>query len=419
MPIIPNVRPWRTGVLAVTVITGLLATVATAGERAVLAGDFHAWIDGPLRRAAAERGVSGTTFEVAFAGVELDWSVPDLRPPGAPDVADDWRQSEFRAPSRYFAQGSIETLARQGRGHMARLQGALDRIEREYGVPREILVAIWGRESAFGTAAIPHDAVQILATQAFIGRRRAMFAEELFAALAILERGTVQRAALRSSWAGALGQPQFLPSKYLAFAVDGDGDGRRDIWNSEADTLASIANFLRRSGWQSERDWGFEARVPEGMSCAMEGPDRGMAIDEWIGLGVTRVSGRPFPDHERKGAGFLLMPAGRYGPAFIATENFYVLKAYNESDLYALFIGHLADRMRSGGAFVAPWADVGGFSRGDVHALQRHLEQAGYDVGGADGLIGFKTRRSVGDFQARNGWTPTCYPDGELIAKIR
>ncbi len=165
-----------------------------------------------------------------------------------------------------------------------------------------------------------------------------------------------------------MGQPQFLPTKFLSFAVDADGDGRRDIWTSEVDTLGSIANFLKSNGWQGDRDWGFEARIPKSVSCAMECPDQGMAIDDWVALGVTRISDRPFPDHERTRPGFLMMPAGRYGPAFITTENFYVLKTYNESDLYALFIGHLADRMRWNNAFVAPWRSLSGFNRGDVHA---------------------------------------------------
>jgi lytic murein transglycosylase len=252
-----------------------------------------------------------------------------------------------------------------------------------------------------------------------MGRRREMFQRELLAALEMLERGEVARHGLRSSWAGALGQPQFLPTKYLAFAADGDGDGRRDIWNSVPDTLASIARFLKENGWQSGRDWGFEAVVPETVSCALEGPDRGMAIDQWVRLGVTRVAGRHFAESERQRTGYLMMPAGRHGPAFIATENFYVLKAYNESDLYALFIGHLADRMRGGGPFVAGWRDVSGFGRTGVHALQVRLEELGYDVGGTDGLIGYRTRRSVGDFQARSGLTQTCFPDAGLITQAR
>jgi lytic murein transglycosylase len=406
-------------VLIGSVVAACLAMPATAGDRESVERDFRAWIDGPLRQAATAHGISAPTLDAALADTRLDWSVPDLRPPGSPEVAQDWRQSEFRAPSRYFGEGNIAALVELARARLDRHAGVLGRIEAETGVPREIVVAIWGRESAFGRAGIPHDAISVLATHAFMGRRREMFARELLAALEMLERGEVTRHGLRSSWAGALGQPQFLPTKYLAFAADGDGDGRRDIWNSVPDTLASIARFLKENGWQSGRDWGFEAVVPETVSCALEGPDRGMAIDQWVRLGVTRVAGRHFAESERQRTGYLMMPAGRHGPAFIATENFYVLKAYNESDLYALFIGHLADRMRGGGPFVAGWRDVSGFGRTGVHALQVRLEELGYDVGGTDGLIGYRTRRSVGDFQARSGLTQTCFPDAGLITQAR
>jgi membrane-bound lytic murein transglycosylase B len=225
---------------------------------------------------------------------------------------------------------------------------------------------------------------------------------------------------MKSSWAGALGQPQFLPSSFLKHAVDFDGDGLADIWNSTPDTLASIANYLIDYGWVKGRDWGFEVTVPESVSCALEGPDRGKTISTWAALGIERVGGKPFPKNELKAEGFFLMPAGRNGPAFIVTRNFYVLKKYNESDLYALFIGHGADRITSGDRqFAGRWGKVGGLYRSDIAAMQRGLEAIGYDVGSADGLPGFKTRRSIGDWQARNGQAPTCFPDGAIVEALR
>ena len=239
---------------------------------------------------------------------------------------------------------------------------------------------------------MPYDAFEVLGTKAFMATRKAMFRKEVLAALVIVERGLASRKAMRSSWAGALGQPQFLPTSFRDHAVDFDGDGRRDIWNSVPDTLASIANYLVNYGWVKGRDWGFEVTVPDNVSCALEGPDQGRRISEWAAIGIARVGGKPFPGSELRAEGFLLMPAGRSGPAFIVTPNFYVLKEYNESDLYALFIGHGADRIAGGDRrFAGTWGKVGGLYRSDIAALQRGLERIGYDVGGADGLPGFKS----------------------------
>ena len=224
---------------------------------------------------------------------------------------------------------------------------------------------------------------------------------------------------MKSSWAGALGQPQFMPSNFLAYAADGDGDGRADIWRSEADTIASIGHYLARHGWVPGRDWGFEVTVPATVSCALEGPDQGRPIREWEALGIARVGGKAFPEHERDGEGFLLMPAGRNGPAFIVTPNFYVLKDYNMSDLYALFVGHVGDRIQYGmGDFSAGWGAVGGLYRSDVAAMQRALEAQGHDVGGADGLAGFKTRRSIGRWQQAQGMPATCFPEAAMKSAL-
>ena len=347
--------------------------------------------------------------------------LPDLVMPGQkPKPADDQHQAEFRSPGAYFAENTVRGVSSGGR---ARSGGdnadVLARIEKQTGVPRGIVLAIWGRESGFGAAKIPYNAIEVLGTKAFMSTRKEMFRNEILAALKMVEQG-VPIAAMKSSWAGALGQPQFLPSSFLAHAVDGDGDGRVDIWKSDADTLASIGNYLKHYGWVPGREWGFEVTVPAGVSCALEGPDRGKPISEWQALGVSRVGGKDFPAHEKRQQGFLMMPAGRNGPAFVVTPNFYVLKAYNESDLYALFVGHAADRITAGDRrFEAGWSDVGGLKRGDVAAMQRALEAKGYDVGGADGLAGFKTRRSIGDWQAKAGQAPTCFPEASMVRALR
>ncbi len=278
-------------------------------------------------------------------------------------------------------------------------------------------MAIWAKESGFGEAKLEEPALTALATEAFMGRRRDLFRPELIAALQIVQNGDIAPDKMRSSWAGALGQPQFLPSLYLKYAVDFDRDGRRDIWNSAPDSLASIANYLRAEGWKPERGWGVEASVPARLPCTLEGPEQGKPMAEWARLGVTQADGRPLPVKGDR-LGYLLMPAGRFGPAFIVTENFYVLKQYNYSDLYALYIGHLADRFSNDKPFVAKWEKVGGFSRGDVKGMQEALVAEGYDVGAVDGLVGFKTRIAVGLWQAKKGQTVTCFPDAKLVHSI-
>ncbi|HGG05727.1 MAG TPA: lytic murein transglycosylase, partial [Aliiroseovarius sp.] len=238
---------------------------------------------------------------------------------------------------------------------------------------------------------------------------------ELIAALKIAEAGHVPVTEMKSSWAGALGQPQFMPASFLAYAADGDGDGHADIWRSEADTLASIANFLLVHGWDKRRDWGFEVRLPDSLSCALEGPDQGRSIADWQEAGVTRISERPFPDHELPGESFLMLPAGRLGPAFLVSPNFYVLKRYNRSDLYALYVGNLGDRIDYGvGDFTAGWDETAKMLRSDIADIQRALEARGYDVGGADGLPGHKTRRSIGRWQESAGLPATCFPTPEI-----
>jgi lytic murein transglycosylase len=293
-------------------------------------------------------------------------------------------------------------------------------IEKKYGVPGPVVLAIWGRETGYGAAKLSYDAFEVLGTKAFLSTRKDMFRKEVLAALKIVDKGLASRAAMKSSWAGALGQPQFMPTSFLKLAVDFDGDGHPDIWNSTPDILASIANYLVDYGWVKGRDWGFEVTVPEKISCSLEGPDRGKKIAQWAQMGIARIGGKPFPASEARAEGFLLMPAGREGPAFIVTPNFYVLKQYNMSDLYALFIGHAADRIAYGDKhFSAGWGAVGGLYRSDIAAMQRGLEKRGYDVGSADGLPGFKTRRSIGAWQARNGRAATCFPDAELVKSLK
>ncbi|WP_371255975.1 lytic murein transglycosylase [Ruegeria sp. 6PALISEP08] len=398
----------------------LLSHTASAQDHAEVERQFQAWLQDVIWPKAQAKGVSRETMEQAFAGVTLNWKLPDLVPPGQKTkTPKTQKQAEFGSPGRYFNAGSVQGATAVGRKMATRHSATLASVERETGVPGRIVLAIWGRESGYGQVPIRHDAFRVLSTKAFMSTRAEYFTGELIAALQIAESGYLPARGMKSSWAGALGQPQFMPSNFLTYARDGNGDGRADIWGSPADTIASIGHYLDQHGWVSNRDWGFEVSVPANVSCSLEGPDQGRPIHKWEEMGIRRVSGRPFPAHERDGEGFLMMPAGRHGPAFLVTPNFYVLKEYNKSDLYALFVGHVGDRIQYGvGDFAGQWGKVGGLYRSDVAIMQRALEELGHDVGGADGLPGFKTRRSIGRWQQSLGLAPTCFPDAGMKADL-
>lgn len=416
-------RPGWLARLALTVATvSALSTAASAApSRDAVDAQFRRWISSDLWPAAQAGGIGREAFDKALKGVTLNWDLPDLVPPGTtPPKERSQSQAEFSSPAAYFNEKRLQGLAASGRSLASQHAATLRRIEASYGVPGSVLIAIWGRESGFGRAKLPYRAIDVLATKAFMSTRKPLFQQELISALHMVESGDVAAEKMMGSWAGALGQPQFMPSSYLKYAVDFDGDGTRDIWNSVPDSLASIANYLVKSGWQKGRDWGFEITIPQGVSCAQEGPDRAKPVSAWAAEGLSRIAGKPFPRSEAGEPAMMLVPAGTYGPEFLVTPNFYVFKEYNNSDLYALFIGNLADRIASGGgAFRTPWQPLGKMLRSDVLAMQAALVAQGYDVGKVDGLPGFKTRRSIGEWQAKNGLVPTCYPSADLKARLR
>lgn len=351
-------------------------------------------------------------FDRAFAGVTLDLTLPELVLPGAgdePAIA----QPEYRNPASYFDEGNLAVLARLGREQRQLWTSTLAAIESDYGVPGEVILAIWGRETAFGRVEIPFNAIEALATGAFLGRRQERFRTELIAALQVLEAGHVAPEAMRSSWAGALGLPQFVPTSFLAYAVDFDGDARRDIWNSVPDTLASIANYLTQHGWDRNSRWGEEVSLPADVTCTLEGPDHGRPLAEWHSLGFVTESGA------LQQYRYLVLPAGRLGPSFLVSDNFYVIRQYNRSDAYALFVGHLADRIvgRTEG-LSGHWGAIDDLTYGETRELQLRLLDAGYDVA-TGGLIGFRTRVAIGATQAALGLPETCVPDRTLLEALR
>ena len=286
-------------------------------------------------------------------------------------------------------------------------------------MPRHVVLAIWGRETAFGAHRSPHYAVQVLATQAWLGRRKDMFRNELLHALKMLEDKVRTRETMNASWAGAMGLTQFMPSEFYTLAYDLDGDGRKDIWGSVGDALASAANQLKVKGWVPGQDWGYEVRLPASMSCLAEGADHARPLREWIKLGVVRTRGREFPADIQDAQAFLLTPAGAYGPAFLALENFLVIKRYNMSDLYALFVGNLADRIAGGGDFETPWASVRQLPAKSVEQLQERMQGLGYAVAKVDGKAGMNTRSLVGAYQKANGLKVDCWPTEAVLTHMR
>lgn len=384
-----------------------------AVDKPKVESDFRSWLQDVVKPAALKEGVSEATFDAATKDAALDWTLPDLAPPGAPKLEGPQRQAEFADPGRYVAEANFAALAAEGRAELKKHAATLDAVEKRFGVPREIVVAIWGRESRFGKAKIGNVAVRALATEAFIGARKERFFTELVAALKVLQGDHVSLAEMKSSWAGAMGQPQFLPSKYLENAVDMDGDGKRDIWTSVPDVLGSIANYLKRHGWQPGRPWGVEVDLPKDAPCTLEGPDQAKSVAEWRKLGVAAKTGA-LPGGDVN----LMAPGGRTGPTFLVTPNFYAIKEYNESDLYALFVGHLADRFKGGGPIQGKWTTPKGVARSEIALMQKRLERQGHDVGTADGLVGFRTRVAVGRWETQNGRAPTCFPDPDDVKLI-
>jgi membrane-bound lytic murein transglycosylase B len=253
-----------------------------------------------------------------------------------------------------------------------------------------------------------------------MGRRPDVFRQEFIVALKILEEGHATRAEMRSSWAGAMGYTQFLPSDFEKYAVDFDGDGRRDIWNSIPDALASTGNSLHNQGWDGGQTWGYEITLPKGFDCTEQGPDKAHPIADWAKLGVARVKGRPFPEDRLGDAAFLVLPAGLKGPAFLATNNFSVLKLYNNSDVYAIFVGHVADMVGAAAplVFAGEWQPVERLPRDRIQRFQEVLVAKGHDVGNVDGLAGFKTRRSIGLEEQKLGLPLTCYPSQVVVDRV-
>ena len=391
----------RPKALLLVVLAGLsLPTTAMASSADFVRG---------LWPEAQSVGVSRQAFDAAFASYNPIPQVMELTK----------KQPEFTQTVQQYIDKRI-TAAQASKGQAMRGEWAqtLSGAQQRFGVQPEIVLAIWGMETNFGGFMGGNNTIHALATLTEKGYRADFFRNELLTALRIVSDGHVNPNAMVGSWAGAMGHTQFMPSSFMRYAVDYNGDGKKDIWNSVPDALGSTANYLNNFGWRPGETWGYEVKLPKGFDFAAARQMEKAPLSTWSQMGITRVSGSAFP---RPGdMGRLYMPAGANGPTFLLLPNFDVIKRYNNSDSYALAVGHLADRILGGGSFVAPWpAGDYALNKAQRAEVQTLLNRAGFDVGAPDGVIGPKTRSAAMAFQGRLGLPADGHVSGALLERLR
>jgi lytic murein transglycosylase len=370
---------------------------------------FDAWRAGFAERAVAQ-GRSRDAVQGLLSGLSPDERVLEA----------DRRQPEFVSPVwDYVSRAVSAQRIEEGRRRRAASAGVFAAVEARYGIDPDIIAGVWGMETNFGAVSLDYEAARALATLAYEGRRRVQFEGFLVALIEMVERGYAGPEELKSSWAGALGQPQFMPDIYLTLAADWDGDGKRDIWTNEGDVLASIANYLADRGWRRGEPVFDEVRLPQGFDVALA--DATMRpLTQWEGLGLRRIDGAPWTEEARALPAALYLPAGAQGPALLLYPNFQVIKRYNNSDRYALSVSLLARAFAGRAGLVAPWpTQLGALTRDEIIVLQTLLSAQGYDAGPADGLFGSHTRSAVRAFQQANDLAADGYPTAALLTRIR
>lgn len=395
------------GGCSATAQVGSAARAAPEAWPKVPNAGFSAWLQGFRPRAAAA-GITETTLARSFGSIGF---IPKV-------IERDRNQTEFKRSLQDYLQiaASDERIA-TGQQKLRQVGATLSAIETRYGVPANVVCAIWGLESRFGARRGDVPVLSALATLSYDGRRGAFFEKQLIAALKIIQSGDISANRMVGSWAGAMGHTQFIPTSYQAFAVDFTGDGKRDIWSDDpSDALASAAAYLSKNGWRRGQPWGIEVRLPSGFNGPF-GRGTRRSVAEWRASGVRRVTGGALPDH---GAGSIIIPAGRTGPAFLVFRNFRTILSYNNAESYAIGIGHLSDRIVGGapiqGAFPP---DEFGFSLRDRQDLQRGLTRAGFDTGTPDGVFGSKTEAAIRGYQQANGLPDTGKPSRALLDRLR
>ncbi len=369
---------------------------------------FAVWLEG-VRQEALARGIRDETLARVLPGIVPLPRVLEL----------DQRQPEFIEPFLdYLERRLTPTRIEEGRKRLRELAPLLEEIRNRYGVPPHILIALWGLETNYGTHLGEFPVPAALATLAYDSRRSRFFRGQFLDALAILDAGHVTPEAMRGSWAGAMGQMQFMPSTFVTYAVDADGDGRKDLWHSLPDAFASAAHYLQRLGWREDERWGREVRLPADFDWELARPWVSKPLSAWAALGVRQADGQPLPSSGQMGA--IVLPQGHQGPAFLVYANFERLMSWNRSLNYALAVGLLADRLRGG-----PQLQGGGsarherIGRREITQMQRQLNALGFDAGEADGVVGARTRAALRAFQRRAGMPADGYPSPEVLARIQ
>ncbi|MFK7867959.1 MAG: lytic murein transglycosylase [Roseobacter sp.] len=381
-------------------VTPVLQTASNAG--------FDTWVRGFRSRARAQ-GISNATLDSAFRNVSFDSDV----------IRRDRNQSEFtKTIWQYLDSAVSSTRIKNGKQALRENRRILDAIEARYGVEKEVVVAVWGLESAYGSFRGDNGAIQSLATLAYEGRRGKFFEAQLIAALKILQNGDTSPRNMTGSWAGAMGHTQFIPTSYLEYAVDFDGDGRRDIWaENPVDALASTAAYLKRSGWTKGQPWGVEVRIPRGFDFSQASRKVKKNPAAWGRMGVVGVNGKQVPNYGRAS---ILLPAGAQGAAFMIFDNFRAIERYNAADAYVIGVGHLSDRIKGGPAIQSGWpADGRALTFAERKEMQQRLTQAGFSTQGVDGRIGPKTIDAVRRYQRSAGLVPDGYASLSLLKRLR
>jgi membrane-bound lytic murein transglycosylase B len=372
------------------------------------AGNFRNCLAG-LWPLAEQRGVSRAAFDANTSGLAPELRIMDLL-----DGQPEFTKSIWDYLDILVNDARIEN----GRAILTQHRATFDAVEKAYGVDRYFVAAIWGVESNYGTQVGERSVIRSTATLACIGRRQDFFREEFLSALEILARGDVTADHLKGSWAGAFGPTQFMPTSFKRYAVDFDGDGRRDVVESMPDMIASTANNLKKDGWVAGQTWGYEVVVPQGFNYLLADRSRVLTMREWERAGIRRPGGKTFPRPDDRA--YLLVPAGAQGPGFLMLQNFRVIMKYNPAEAYALAIGHLADRLRGGEPFAQPWPrHERVLSRTERYELQQHLAQRGFDVGEPDGRLGGRTRAAIRQYQSSIGQVPDGFASGTVLERLR
>lgn len=358
---------------------------------------------------AARRGVTQENFQRFTTGLSPDLRIMDLMDAQPEFSKSIWDYLDILVNDNRLAKG---------RDVLVKYKAQFDATERAYGVDRYIIAAIWGIESNYSTQMGDRNVLQSTATLACVGRRQTYFKEEFLSALEIVNRGDLRPEQMRGSWAGAFGPTQFMPTAFKRFAVDADGDGRRDVVDNPTDLIASTANNLKKDGWQTGESWGYEVVVPQGFNYMQADRAKSLTLVQWEQQGLKRANGQPFPHTAEKA--YLLAPAGAQGPGFLMLQNFRVIMKYNPAEAYALAIGHFADRLRGGQPFVQPWPrQERELSRAERLELQQLLVQRGFYRGTPDGQFGGQTRDALRNFQASIGAPADGFASSDVLERLR